>query len=277
MGDRVDTRAAPPAGPDTEAGGGPSLVDLAGRAGAVGAVVLAGFALIKCYAVANFSLTTGSALLTTAPLSVLLGSLMSYAYWALPLGTLALFWYAWLRHPAGGWGGESTVLVAAGLVTAALSPPAPLLWCTGAFVAYLLLARGLRGVLGGTGSPVVSVRVFFAGAVLVLVFSSLTRPWIPFERIVVQGTGQPEQMVANVLAVDGEWTTIMRAGDRGLSRIRSDDVLTRQLCHLDGVQQAGLAPLMWWLVGRPYSSPNTICQTLVRQHPELPVVAGSLP
>src|SRR4051812_16145821 len=73
--------------PGTRASG--SLTETVGRLTTLSALFVGGFMLFKSYAVANFSLTTGSAILSTAPLSVLLGSLMSYAYWALPLVAVA--------------------------------------------------------------------------------------------------------------------------------------------------------------------------------------------
>src|SRR3954452_19661912 len=64
------------------------LTHAIGQITALAALLLGAFAVVKSYAVANFSLTTGSALLAAAPVSVLLGSLMSYAYWAFPLAAV---------------------------------------------------------------------------------------------------------------------------------------------------------------------------------------------
>src|SRR5690349_2144661 len=66
-----------------------SLTMTIGRITAQAALLLGAFAVVKSYAVAHFSLTTGSALLSAAPVSVLLGSLMSYAYWGFPLAAVA--------------------------------------------------------------------------------------------------------------------------------------------------------------------------------------------
>jgi hypothetical protein len=122
-----------------------------------------------------------------------------------------------------------------------------------------------------------SVHTFFVVAVFWVVLASLTQPWVPVEVVGVRN-GQGEQfIVGNVISADGEWTTVMRAGDRGLSRIRSGDVVTRRLCHLAGAQPPGQAPLLSALEGQPYRSPNTSCARLVGEEPTVPVAAGSFP
>src|SRR4051794_28234518 len=69
------------------------------HAAAYGAVALLLFSLLKAYASANFSLTTAAALLTTAPINVLLGTMVSYSYQVFPLlfigfgGLAALMWH----------------------------------------------------------------------------------------------------------------------------------------------------------------------------------------
>ncbi|MCV2490736.1 hypothetical protein OF117_15355 [Geodermatophilus sp. YIM 151500] len=269
-----------------------SFIGTAARLGAMGAAFLTGFALVKAYAVANFSLTTGSALLTTAPVSVLLGSLMSYAYWLFPLTAIALFW-ACRRAGRRGWSGGCTVLLAGGVLTALLSPVRPLLWCTGALLLYLavfrLPGRLLRDHADGTSSRWTAVglsltrhaffgpQLFFTVALLWLVIASLPRTWVPVEIMRIQDGLEQKFIVGNVISGDGEWTTVLRAGDRGLSRIRSEDVYTRRVCHLTGAQSPGQAPLMWVLIDRPYRSPNLNCQRLADDRPGLPVVEGSFP
>src|SRR4051812_37938048 len=291
--------ADPSASPATTASGrpgdgtgpAPSLFDITARLAALGAVVLSSFALVKCYAVAHFSLTTGSALLTTAPLSVLLGTVMSYACWILPLGALALGSLAWVRKQRGGGGGEIVALVLATLAAAALSPLMPLLVTTGSFLLVLAVFHGqpvvsavayrdgsppprwLRRWTGRNGSPPpallarwtewssrpraswvvrwhgwrlrsLAVATFFGVALLVVFFWTVTRAWIPVELVTVRADGQETLLVGNVLDTTDGWTTVMRAGDRGLSRFPSEDVLSRQLCHLNGAQPAGQAPIL---------------------------------
>ncbi len=100
---------------------------VASHAASIGAVALALFALVKAYAAANFSLTTTSALLTTAPLGVLLGTLASYSYQIFPL--LGLAGVAWVAsiYRASGWTPICTA-VAGFSVLAFLISPWPNLW-----------------------------------------------------------------------------------------------------------------------------------------------------
>jgi hypothetical protein len=258
-------------------------------------VLLTGFAVVKAYAVANFSLTTGAALLTAAPISVLLGSLMSYAYWIFPLVSLAALWHGFRLWQAERWSAQTTALLGVGLFTALLSPWPHLAWSSAAFVVFIAVfhlptivdQHRARKQLPRRAWPaswarlsrmtVFSTHLFFVVAIAWVVLASLTRPWTPIEIIKVTDAGQQRLIVGNVLSAEGEWTTVMRAGDRGLSRIRSDDVLTRRLCHLTGAQSPGQGPLLWTIVGREYRSPNRSCTALVEEEPSVPPVAGSLP
>ncbi|MGK5172773.1 hypothetical protein [Geodermatophilus sp. CPCC 205761] len=274
-----------------------SLLQDAAHLSIVGAVLLTGFALVKSYAVGHFSLTTGAALLTTAPLTVLLGSLMSYAYWILPLAALALLYGAVrARRRIGAWTWEGAALLGLAALSALLSPVRSLLTCGLAFLVFLLVARGPRAAAEATGadapdhrsrwrsrwasltsSPLFRTPVFFVVAVLWVVLGSLTRPWTPVELVAFQEGAEQRLVVGNVLSADGEWTTVMRAGDRGLNRIRSEDVVSRRLCHLVGAQAAGQAPLLWELQDRPYRSPNRSCRKLADQQSDVQVTAGSFP
>jgi ABC-type enterochelin transport system permease subunit len=82
---------------------GSSWLSLELEIASIGAVLLALFTLTKAYAAAKFSLTTASALLTTAPFNVLLGSLTAYSYSVFPLlSLLTLSWAIWLFRREGG-------------------------------------------------------------------------------------------------------------------------------------------------------------------------------
>lgn len=271
-----------------------SLLQDAAHLSIVGAVLLTAFALVKSYAVGHFSLTTGAALLTTAPLTVLLGSLMSYAYWVLPLAALALAYGAHrARRRSGAWTWEGAAMLGLAAFAALLSPVRPLLTCTLAFLAFLAVARAPR-VAARTGpdaqehrprwrsrwaslsrSPLLGTPVFFVVAVLWVLLGTLTRPWTPVELVGYQEGSEQHLVVGNVLSADGEWTTVMRSGDRGLTRIRSEDVVSRRLCHLVGAQEPGQAPLLWELQDRPYQSPNRSCRTLADRQTGIQVTAGS--
>jgi hypothetical protein len=222
---------------------------------------------------------------------------MSYAYWILPLAALALLYGALLaRRRIGAWTWKSAALLGLAALSALLSPVRYLLVCGLAFLVFLLVARGPRAAAEATGpdpedhrsrwrvrwasltgSPLFRTPVFFVVAVLWVVLGSPTRPWTPVELVGFQEDSQQRLVVGNVLSADGEWMTVMRAGDRGLNRIRSDDIVSRRLCHLVGAQAAGQAPLLWDLQDRPYRSPNRSCRTLADQQSNMQVTAGSFP
>ena len=271
--------------PRREAEDDGSIVSAAAHLGAASAVLLGGFALVKCYAVGHFSLTTGSALLSSAPLSVLLGSVMSYAYWAFPLLTLGLAAHAvrtWRRR---GWTAEVGVVAGIAFLTLLLSPAYPFGVCLGAFAGFLLLTRGLPRLAGGRSRPASALRrladigipVFFTAAVVWMLVVKLTDLWVPVEFIRIGQPASQQLLIGNVLQDDSTWTTVLRAGDRGLTRIQSSDIRSRTLCHLTGVQSPGQAPILWWIQGRPYSSSNLSCARLRSRNANLPLVAGSLP
>jgi hypothetical protein len=295
MSDNESPQAASDGEGATRHTGGQSIFQLATNLAAAGAVLLTGFALTKAYAVADFSLTTGAALLTAAPVAVLLGSLMSYAYWVFPLVSAATSWAGFRIWKAEGWSGQAITLLGVAVFTALLSPARPLLTIALALTGFVLVFRlpalaadrraerrlprrtWLRPLAWIAHRKLFSIQLFFLVAAFWVLLTSLTEPWIPIEIITFHDNGGQHLILGNVLAADDTWTTILRAGDRGLSRIKSDDVLTRQLCHLTGSQPPGQAPLLWTIAGRSYNSPNHSCARLVKEESAVPVISGSFP
>jgi hypothetical protein len=250
----------------------------------VSALLLGAFAVLKTYAVGHFSLTTGSALLSAAPLSVLLGSLMSYAYWAFPLAAVAAVYQCVNTVRRSGWHGEAMVLLGVAFVAAALSPGSYLLQVASAFLLFLLIVWAVtrlhrrRPGKARSTSVLLHARVFFVFAVVALILGTAPRLWVPVELLVVNTEGQRTVVVGTVLGLDdGDWMSVMRAGDRGLMRIKSDDILSRQLCHLTDAQPPGERPVMWWVIGRERDPANTGCGILASRHRPLPVMPGSFP
>jgi hypothetical protein len=256
----------------------------------LGASGLVLFALIKAYAAANFSLTTASALLTTAPLNVLLGTLVSYSYQIIPLLALAALCWAvgtWRLHP---WHPLSLLAFGLSVLFLLLSPWRNFWPMAVAFAVvlglYAVAARLLRGS-GATSALGASRRwlpplpglvwAFFVGATLWVVLRSLTNLWVPVEVVTVAPETGRVMVVGHVLTADSDWTTIIRAQDKGISRFRSETIEARQLCHLTGTQPGGRGPILWFFARRDYVSANINCARMVAQRPHIPVLSGSLP
>jgi hypothetical protein len=292
--------------PLEEASSPPQPPFLSQHLAVVGAIALTLFALVKAYAAANFSLTTASALLTTAPLNVLLGTLTSYSYQIFPLLGLAALTWAIMSFNNGEW---MMGLVASGFsILALLLSPWRNLWPPALILATLigsltLLKRhAARYHLHGELQPHPSRRMkripqrllnmlaclvtriplraavtaFFVGVSLFVVIKTLSSLWLPVEVLTYGTDGDRKIVVGHVLNVDSEWTTVVRAGDKKLSRLPTDAVKSREICHLGGVQPRGRRPILWVVRGKYYSSPNTYCDNLVKQT-EGRLVPGSLP
>lgn len=261
----------------------------------IGAIVVGLFVLMKTYSVAKYSLTTASALLTTAPLTVILGTITSYEYGIWPLLSLASLGVAtsWLRHR------ESVVagvaLLGLSLVAALLSPARYLFAGAVAWVVVVALHSAVGSWLRQRtrGDPAALERVEdlypsraatlaggFVSVAFVLLVITLPNAWIPAEVITYRSAGNANVVVGHVISHDGVWMTILRGGDRGLMRIDSEQVGGRRVCHLGGAQPQSMPPLILTLRGEKYSSPNVGCRKLVRAMPGIginDVVPGSFP
>jgi hypothetical protein len=264
----------------------------------IGAALLALFTLTKAYAAAKFSLTTASALLTTAPFNVLLGSLTSYSYTVFPLlSLLTLSWAIWLFRRQG-WTilsfAVATLAVLAFLLSPASSFLLPML-ILAAVVGLHWLARWAekqdkvagrlhaRGVVSRISKidRTIAVGTAFIIICAVAFLTSVTNLWLPAEVVTFEDGNARRAIVGHVLSVEGEWTTVVRATDRGLTRIPSQQVKTRELCHLSGVQPGGQRPILYAIEQKPYISPNTICSniwnSLAKSAPNIVLIHGSLP
>jgi hypothetical protein len=238
------------------------------------------FALMKVYAAAGYSLTTASALLTTAPLNVLLGSLVSFSYELFPL--LALGALAWLAHlvRSHGWSIDCTALAGFSVLAVLLSPWAdlwpPVLVLAGIFLLHTVLVRLFRIRVANWRLLSNLVGGFFVVMALKMIVTTLPHLWLPVEVISITADSGPRIVVGHVLTTDSEWTSIVRAGDKALMRIPSSTVKNRKLCHLSGVQPNGRRPLLWVILDRRYESPNRSCTKEVSDIPGL-LEPGSLP
>lgn len=258
----------------------------------VGALVLGIFVLLKCYAAARFSLTTASALLTTSPTNVLLGSLTLYAYQLFPLLGLASLCFAVASKHAHGWNLTCLLCAAFAVLAFAVSPLLYIVLTAGPLLLIVLghftwRRRAENPKRGSALGHVVAAYLVVATSIVIA--ASLTALWVPVEAIIYRSsppntaTSATETSVVfgHVLVADGTWTTVIRGDDRGITRIRSTAVLSRRLCHLSQTQPRGRPPLYYHLVGRSYASPNRGCDTvrtdIVRHNPDVLLQPGSLP
>ncbi len=272
---RIEETSDPATGQDA-----PSKTSSVPPIASLGAAALGVFALMKVYAAAGYSLTTASALLTTAPLNVLLGSLVSFSYDVFPL--LALGALAWLVHlvRSHGWSIDCTAVAGFSVLAILLSPWAnlwpPTLLFAGTLVLYTALVRVFRIREANWRLLTNLVGGFFVIAALHMILTTLPNLWLPVEVIAVAADGGPRLVVGHVLSADSEWTSIVRAGDKALMRIPSSAIKNRKLCHLSGVQPEGRRPLLWVIQNRRYQSPNRSCAREVSDIPGV-LEPGSLP
>lgn len=259
-----------------------------------GAVLVPLLLLLKAYAVSGYSLTTTGALLTAAPLSVLLGTMSAYLYLALMAAALGFAMWLVLDLVSSGtraWSQRRGVLLALTLGALLLSPASlktikaglplllpPVLVVAVAVLAYVRTRRQSR------------VRVLQWGiglALLLLVAPTLPRPWVPAEVLVLPGAGIPPSPlrclddkgnvpkkedekkecrrmaltpypVVYVLNTSDGWTTVLHADTRYLGRVRAADIRARAVCHHES-QLPGSRPLLQVLLHEDYESGNVAC------------------
>ena len=265
----------------------PSWTTLTQHAAQLGALAVGLFLLMKTYSVSNYSLTTASALLTAAPVAVILGTLTSYEYVMWPLlcmasGALAV--RLWVRER---W--SVAFLITAGLTVATglLSPPLylalGLLAILAVCLAHALVSRAVTSSHGGEApawlpTRYTAVRSSFVLLVLAALVYSLPQAWLPAEIVVFHGAGgERRAVVGHVVSADGVWVTVLRGGDRGLTRLHASDVSTRRVCHLGGAQPKARPPLVLALQGKEYDSPNVGCRKLLATLPKVRLIPGSFP
>lgn len=250
------------------------------------AVAVGLFLLMKTYSVAKYSLTTASALLTAAPVAVVLGTLTSYEYVLWPLLSVAGFAMAvrlWSRER---WSVAFLVSAAVSVTAALLSPAEFLVVGLLALVTVCLAHEGLaRASAVEPGRPAewlpsryTTVRTSFVVVTLAALVYSLPDAWLPAEAVVYRADGDRRVVVGHVVSADAGWVTVLRGGDRGLTRLPAESVRSRQVCHLAGAQPRSRRPLALVLRGQEYESPNLGCRKLLDAMPQrATVVPGSFP
>jgi hypothetical protein len=299
-----------PMSDEHEQGGLSRLISL--QATSLGALTLSAFLLLKCYAVAHYSLTTAAALVTASPLSVLLGSVMLYMYQFLPLlGLAALYTVVQiLTHDVNGKAIiVCTALAAVGVTALALSPLYYIAWAGGPPVVIVLASWAVWRIRHRHRSPDTSTEngspeasrhgraravltrpilvlhplewiavyfVLYAAAVVALTLDTM---WVPTEVVSLDRSDGQYFVVGNVLSDDGRWVTILRSADHGLSRYPAGQVQARTLCHMRGSQPRHRGPLIDLLLHNSHPSPNKQCVNVLRNFDatESQILPGSLP
>ena len=253
------------------------------------------FVLLKAYVVARYSLTTAGALVSAAPVSVLVGTVTSYLNLVIVL--VAVGSGAWLllhRFRAGREPPSRSLdaLVFGAFVGSVALLPVPNKW------GYYLLASGYLVLTGLVvlGAWRLTVRLadrpglgwlrpmrdrpqrFLAVYVLLLLAPTLRSPWVPAEVLVLRHPvaitdshlrhgrlPTSRYPVVFVLAEDDPWLTVIDERSRALERLPIDEVAHRQVCHYTG-QAPNSVPLLAYLAGKSFRSPNSFCRTLIKNH-----------
>lgn len=258
-----------------------------------GGALLLLFLLAKAYAVSHYSLTTTGALITSAPLTVLLGTVASYLYLLLPALAVGLPIWLWRTRGATAAGGVAkeyrALAFGLALLAVFLSPVPDDGWQVLARPAALVL--GLAGLLALTcwlarsalarrvGLAAIPVSWFVVTWVVLLLVPTLQQPWVPAEVLVLRSPGtittprlgpdndlqQTRYPIVHVLSDAGGVTSALDADTRFLLRVPSEAVVLRHVCHHES-QLPGTRPVWLWLLGRDYASQNVSCQRLVREH-----------
>jgi len=241
----------------------------------IGPLILFAVFIAKTYGVAGYSLTTTTALATSTPLSI-------------AIGTAALYTYAFAAV---------TAVVGAVLFTAAFLTPyrarlRPLIPLTGTLTVFGALlapyqytadaALAAAGILVISGLAWLLVRrpavlhltaVTLGGLTLVVFFlATLGTPWVPAEIVTLKApivtnpvtratAGKP---VAFVMGDDNGWTSLLIADDRFLARVPASDISSRQVCHFND-QFLGAEPLFERLAGHSYAAHDLSCFRLTDQ------------
>jgi hypothetical protein len=250
--------------------------------------------LVKAYGVARFSLTTSVALVTAAPLSVLIGTLELYAYAFTAALAAAALWLFVMGMLANGELRRWTPLTfALFLLATLLAPPLYLYWTFGAVIFSLILyqifvkSRRVRSLYmrltRSADMPSPSRITACIAALLAAGFLLFTidRPWLPAEVVALKhpimvrttGAGQHSENTSRpvvfIVSEQNNETTMLVDEDRYLVSIPTSDIAVRVICRLEG-QFGSRRPLLWVILGRPYSSPNLACWRLTDQPEECP-------
>lgn len=258
---------------------GDQRIDVSGPVlGRVAALLLTLLVLAKAYGAARFSLTTGTALVTAAPVSVLVGTLASYLYAFMAFLTAVSLWiFIKGLHRKSELRPWCPLTFAVTLFAGLLTPIPYLIWAlifSGVALVLSCIFRARRAESffrrrTPSGIPPSQTRIAVSVAILVAVgfiFATIQRPWLSAEVVTLskpitvnrQTHKQSMKPVAFVISQENGWVTMLIEEDRYLAFVPARDILTRKICHLNGQLGDG-QPLYYWILNRPYQSPNLSC------------------
>jgi hypothetical protein len=147
-------------------------------------------------------------------------------------------------------------------VTAALSAPQYLIPILVGLVLILLVRR----VIGRPPSPIPLLACYLGLLAVAIFIATITRMWTPVEVVTARTGVNTSRYISHVVSQDSQWTTLLTTDDRRLVRVLSSEVVHRQICH-HPTQPRGGRPLIYWILGKEYSSPNAACENIC-QGPE---------
>jgi hypothetical protein len=247
--------------------------------------------LLKVIGVSAFSLTTASALITVAPVPVLLGTLVLYepyfigAFAALCIWYIVRLWTQRLKYPI--------PLLSVIALFAILLTPLQVLYLVVLALAITLLGYYIharwkyfipdwfrdtfRRILRRHGDvPAGRIALSPAGiggvivVLLIGIFLILTIdiPWLPAEVVALKQpiaiglSGEETQRpVVYIISEQNGIVTMLTDDSRQLVSVSSADVGWRRICNLNRLPVSS-APLIWVILGRKTTSPNVACWRL---------------
>jgi hypothetical protein len=250
-------------------------------------VALGVFVIVKVYAAARFSLTTAGALLTTSPLTMFLGTIVTYSYQFFAIVAVGLAGLGIVLSEQRRWVAPLSWYVTAGAVASALLAPIVDLIAMLTLLLLLLAIRTIycrvktsNRVSWRTMKQLVDrklLEVFVVVAFTQMIALTLTNLWVPVEVVLIEEPASTNRsaIVGHVLGYDGDWLVVLRAYDRGVMQLRSDSVEERQLCHLIGGQPTSRPPLLVVLISEP-RSPNRSCTRILDARRPVTLIPGSI-
>jgi hypothetical protein len=253
----------------------------------LGSVALFAVFMAKAYGVAGYSLTTTTALVTSTPLAIV-------------IGTVALYTYAFAALAAV----VGVALFIGGFVKQYRDQLRPLMPVTGVIAVFAILLSPWRftvdaAVVGAivpacygllhalrSRTSLHAVGIFIGGLALVLfLLATLSTPWVPAEIVtlkqpivtnpVIGAQSLARKPVAFVLDDSNGWTRLLIADDRYLAIVPQQDIASQQICHYND-QFPGSEPLFETLTGKAYSPHDLACFRLTDQSDRLSFVQPPL-
>jgi hypothetical protein len=251
------------------------------------------FLIAKVYGVAGFSLTTAAGLVTVAPLAVLTGIVIIYAYVLIAFFAVFLGWLFIL-----GVSGRddrcqrfAPLIFILMLFAVLLSPWRYLVDALIAVAVALLLAWILDRLInvihaGGSPSrlPKIIATVVLA-EILIFVLATIGKPWVPAEVVMLSTpisanpTAPDKTMTSKpvvfIVSESNGRVTMLIDDSRYLVSVPEDTVKHRMVCHLND-QLAGANPWLESIFHQPYQTHNISCWRCTDQAAEQARQAPSL-